>query len=124
MKLKDYFKKENLILHVLVLNKAFQLYLKALIIRLTGENLRTRSARDSLGYLIRKLKELGFEECSKKLTDLAREYRDVLSILEDVYSEARYAKHRFSKEITKTLIDIVKIFLENLSWVENYVWKS
>ena len=49
------------------IEQAFQLYLKALIIRLTGENLRTYSIRSLLGYLIKKLKELGFEECSKKL---------------------------------------------------------
>ena len=106
------------------IEQAFQLYLKALIIRLTGENLRTHSIRSLLGYLIKKLKELGFEECSKKLADLVKEYRDVLEILEDVYSEARYGRFRFSKEITKTLIEVVKIFLDNLNWIENYVWKS
>ncbi len=102
--------------------QALQLYAKSVLLRIAGEHPRTHSVGEILGRIVLKLRELGLDECSKELSDVVRELRDVLIVLEDVYAQSRYGVQTFSEEDARRILSAVKTLIDALRRADECAW--
>ncbi len=82
-------------------HQASELYLKAILLRLTGHVPRIHSIRRLLALLVKILEEVfqqRFSDIVYLLKDFTSHYRSELKLLEEVYVQARYAPRRYSRE--------------------------
>ncbi len=91
------------------LEQSAQLYLKARILSYGIQFPKTHS----IGELMRKLSQLGYENIEK----LIRKYRRTIELLEIAYISSRYLPLSFSREDVEECIDFVKNLREEL-WRE------
>ena len=70
--------------------QALQLYLKAVLIELFGIETRVHGVLEHLAILRRELANAGFSELASMLSDVTRENRDIIDLLDDSYIGARY----------------------------------
>ena len=80
--------------------QALQLYLKATILYLTGELLRTHSIRTLIASIFEITNDKFFKELSKK-------HRFILKLTEHAYIAARYLPTTFSAEDADAMIRVV-----------------
>ncbi len=104
--------------------QAVQLYLKAMIVRLSGEERRGHEIRELLAELSLSLEMEGLDDISKRLKELAREYRRELKELEEAYYEARYKPIPYEEEEAKELVQAAKNIIEELKAIERELWPS
>ena len=105
--------------------QALQLFLKAMLSRLSGEEVRGHEIRELLATLAFTLKIEGFEEESERLGEIAKRFRRELVELEEAYYEARYKPYPYSKEEAEELVKAAKLIIEELRRVEEKIsrWK-
>lgn len=97
---KDQFNKGNYDLACFLSEQALQLYLKATILYLTGELLRTHSIRTLLANIFEVTNDKFFKEFSKK-------HRFILKLMEQAYVATRYLPTTFSAEDADAMIRVV-----------------
>ncbi len=102
--------------------QALQLFLKSMLVRLSGEEVR--EVRELLATLAFTLEVEGFGEQSRKIAKLAKEYRRALIELEEAYYEARYKPATYSKEEASELVETAKAIIERLKEIEGELWPS
>ncbi len=104
--------------------QALQLFLKSMLVRLSGEELRGHEIRELLATLAFTLSTEGFENESKKIALLAKRYRRELIGLEEAYYEARYKPYPYSKEEAEELVRAAEGIIEELKGIEEGLWPS
>ena len=104
--------------------QAVQLYLKAMILRLSGEERRGHEIRELLAELAFSLELEGFNEQAEKLKELARRYRRGLKELEEAYYEARYKPIPYKREEAEELVQVAEEVVKRLEELEGELWPS
>ena len=85
-----------------------QLLLKALLLRLTGEEWRGHSVRALLSVLAHSLREHGFSELAEEVEGFARSFRRMLIELEEAHVRAVYGVLEYSKEQSEKILWIAE----------------
>jgi len=97
---------------------AAQLYVKALIYRVLGEEVRGHNLRELLGVLISGLLEEGFEEEARELSEFSRKRRRELAELSDAHTRAVYGIAEYTKRASKELIRVAEEVISFLASLE------
>ncbi|MGC9149437.1 MAG: HEPN domain-containing protein [Sulfolobales archaeon] len=97
---------------------AAQLYLKSLIYRVLGEEIRGDSIRELLGVLVSALLEEGFSEEANALADYVRRRRRELAELSDAHIRATYGLIEYTRASAEILIRITRDLVEILRELE------
>ena len=97
---------------------AAQLYLKSLIYRVLGEEIRGDSIRELLGVLVSALLEEGFSEEANALADYVRRRRRELAELSDAHIRATYGLIEYTRASAEMLIRITRDLVEILRELE------
>lgn len=100
---------------------AAQLYVKALIIRLEGEEVRGHGIRSLLGFLASTLEDLGYREQATRIMDFARRNRRLMAELEEAHVRSVYGPFRYSLEQAGVLLSAAKRVIGLLREVESVV---
>jgi len=95
-----------------------QLYIKSIIYRVLGEEIRGHNLRELLGVLISALIEKGFEEEAKELVDYIRKHRRELAELTEARIRAVYGLVEYGRRETEILLKIAKNIITVLKNLE------
>ena len=101
---------------------AVQLYLKALLYRLTGEEYRGLLAL--LGVLAAVLEEKGFRKQAGVVTDFVRRFRRELSELEEGRIRSVYGVYEYADYQARRLHESAKRVIELLKRIEEEVFQE
>jgi len=97
---------------------AAQLYLKSLIYRVTGEEVRVQSVRELLGVLAAALVEQGAEDFAREVSDYMRVHRRELAELSDAHTRAAYGLTGYGEKEATLLLRVAEQALEELRRLE------
>ena len=103
--------------------QALQLFLKSMIVSMSGEEVRGHGIRELLAMLTLSLEEEGLEQ-ALTLKEVARKYRRELIELEEAYYQVRYKPVLYDKEEAERLVKVSKEIMELLKKVEGELWPS
>ncbi len=97
--------------------QAMQLYAKAVLLELFGEETRTHSIRELLGLLARRLREAGYEEEALRVMEYVARERLTLLEAEEAYITARYGLGYTGEEAERLLEAAARLqgFLEGVA---------
>lgn len=109
-------------LAVLNASYAVQLYVKALIFRVSGEEYRGHSIRMLLGFLASLLYEKGFQGLAAQLSDYVRGNRRVLAELEEGHVRSVYGIFKYSEVQAKKLVETAENLIQLLESIEKRVF--
>ncbi len=99
-------------LAVLNAEYAAQLFVKALLYRVTGEEWRGHSIRQLLSVLALALRRQGFERQAELIEDFVKQFRRHLAELEEAHTRAVYGIYEYSKEQAEKILDIARRVVE------------
>ncbi len=97
---------------------AAQLYLKSLIYRISGEEVRGHNVRELLGILVSTLVEEGFREEAESLADYVRKRRRELAELSEAHTRAMYGLAEYTEAVASILVRIARDITERLRELE------
>ncbi len=97
---------------------AVRLYIKSLIYRVVGEEVRGHNIRELLGILASALLEEGLDEEARLLLDYVRRHRQELAELAEAHTRTTYSVFEYGKRETELLLRIAKDVLKLLREVE------
>lgn len=112
------FQEEDYDTSVREVEYAVQLYIKSLIYRILGEEVRGHNIRELLGILTSALIEKGFEELAKELIDYIKLHRRELIELSDTHTRVVYGLVEYSRKEAELLIKIGKNIISMLKELE------
>ena len=101
---------------------AEQLYVKSLIYRIIGEEVRGHNIRELLGLLASALLEEGFKDQSRRITMYTRKNRRMLAELSDAYTRATYGLFEYGKREAEILLKIASMVIEELERLEDEIF--
>jgi len=87
---------------------AAQLYVKSLLYRVAGEEVRGHDIRELLGVLISALMEAGLEEEARVLVDYVRRRRRELAWLSEAHTRAVYGPIEYGRREAELLLRIAE----------------
>ena len=97
---------------------ATQLYLKSLLYRVLGEEVRSHNLRELLSILVSALLEEGFREEAEALADYVRRKRRELAELSDARTRATYGLAEYTRATASLLVGIARDVIEELRELE------
>ena len=97
---------------------AAQLYLKSLIYRILGEEVRGHNLRELLGVLVSALLEEGFRKEAETLADYVRRKRIELAELSDAHTRATYGLAEYTKATANLLVKVAQDIIRKLKELE------
>ena len=97
---------------------AAQLYLKSLLYRILGEEVRGHDVRELLGVLVSALLEHGFRDEADNVADYVRRNRRVLAWLSEAHTRAVYGPVEYSRREAELVLSAAKSVVELLSRLE------
>jgi len=97
---------------------AVQLYIKSLIYRILGEEVRGHNLRELLGILVSSLIEENFREEAEELIDYIRKHRRELAELSEAHIRATYGLMEYSRDGASILLRIAKNIINTLRDLE------
>ena len=97
---------------------ATQLYLKSLLYRVLGEEVRSHNLRELLSILVSALLEEGFREEAEALADYVRRKRRELAELSDAHTRATYGLAEYTRATASLLVGIARDVIEELRELE------
>ena len=100
---------------------AAQLYLKALLYRVTGEEWRGHGVRALLGALATVLESSGFREEAERIVDYVRRRRRALAELEEAHTRAVYGVFEYDERQAAALVSLAEEVIKLLKGVEEGV---
>jgi len=109
-------------LAVLNAEYAAQLYVKAVLYRLTGEEWRGHGVRTLLGVVAMIAGEEGLEGVREKVVDFTRRNRRILAELEEAHTRSVYGAFEYSREQAAAIVDIAKSVIALMKEIENEVF--
>ena len=101
---------------------AVQLYIKSLIFRILGEEVRGHNIRELLGILASALLEEGLEEYSSTIIDFVRKHRRELAELTDAHTRATYGLFEYGRKEAETLLRVAKNIIDFLKRLEEKIF--
>ncbi len=104
--------------------QAVQLYLKAMILRMSGEERRGHEIRELLAEIAFSLDVEGLTEISERLKELAKKYRRELRELEEAYYYSRYKPVTCEEVEAEELVRAAEEIIRHLEEVEGKLWPS
>jgi len=87
---------------------AVQLYVKSVIHRVLGEEVRGHSLRELLGILVSALIEEGLEEEAREVADYVRRHRRELAELTEAHTRAVYGLIEYGRRESEILLKIAE----------------
>ena len=102
-------------------HQAYQLRIKASLLRLTGEMPRVHSIRELLGILAKKLEDLSFKEDALKIMNFVRRQREALIDIESAYTESRYSMEVIARSMVEEMLKTAEELFKLLDEVEEHV---
>ncbi len=102
---------------------AVQLYIKSLIYRVIGEEVRGHNIRELLGILASALLEEGLEEYSRQVIDYVGRNRRKLIELSDAHTRATYGLFEYGRREAELLLNTVKEVINLLKGIEENVFR-
>ncbi|MEB3778672.1 MAG: HEPN domain-containing protein [Desulfurococcales archaeon] len=103
---------------------AVQLYIKSVIYRVSGEDVRSHNIRELLGVLAMSLMEEDFHEEAGILVDYSRRRRRELAELSEAHTKAAYGLAEYTKRVASLLIKIAEDTIGLLRLVEERVFEG
>lgn len=97
---------------------AAQLYLKSLIYRILGEEVRGHNLRELLGVLVSALLEEGLREEAEMLADYVRRKRRELAELSDAHTRATYGLAEYTRTTAGLLVRVAQDIIGKLRELE------
>ncbi|MCD6095937.1 MAG: HEPN domain-containing protein [Thermoprotei archaeon] len=97
---------------------AVQLYIKSIIYRILGEEIRGHNIRELLGVLVSALIEESFGTEANELIDYIRKHRRELAELSEAHTRAVYGLVEFGRRESGILLKIAKDILSVLKDLE------
>lgn len=101
---------------------AAQLYLKSVIYRILGEEVRGHNIRELLGVLASALLEEGFSEEAGMLADYTRRKRRELAELSEAHARATYGLAEYTRAAAELLVRVARDVVETLRELEGRIF--
>ena len=101
---------------------AAQLYLKSVILRISGEEARGHGLRELLGLLAHYLFEGGLVEEASAVSEYARKNRALLADLSAAHIRSIYGLFEYGEKEAKTLVDLTEDLTGFLRMLEERVF--
>ncbi len=101
--------------------QAIQLYIKATIYELFGEQVRGHGLREMLGHLARLLEKAGYREEAEAIREFIARKRSLLIEAEEAYTLARYGEEGYSGEDAEALVGLAEELVRLLEGVSRRV---
>ncbi len=111
-------------LAVLNAEYAAQLYVKALLNRLSGDEWRGHSVRTLLGALALVVREGGLEGIAETIQEFVRHNRRMLAELDEAHVRSIYGPLQYSREQAEALVQAAKSVVALLKGIEEQVFGS
>ncbi|MEM1567933.1 MAG: HEPN domain-containing protein [Thermofilaceae archaeon] len=109
-------------LAVLNAEYAAQLLVKAILYRVTGEEVRGHSIRALIGLLVSVLEEKGFRKEAEELIEYVRRNRRVIAELEEGHVRSIYGVFSYSREQAGKLVEAADSIIGMLEKIEKEVF--
>ncbi len=109
-------------LSVLNAEYAAQLFVKALLFRVTGEEWRGHSVRQLLGVLAMELRRRGLASEAELVEDFVKGFRRLLAELEEAHVRAVYGVFEYSREQAEKILSAAKRVFELVKGVSERVF--
>ncbi len=97
---------------------AVQLYLKSILYRVLGEEVRGHNVRELFGLLAATLMEQGVEDLAREVADYVRRHRREMAELSDAHTRAVYGLVEYGEKEAKLLLKIAEQLIEKLEDLE------
>ncbi len=97
---------------------AARLYLKSVLYRVLGEEVRGHDVRALVGLLAAALMEEGLEDLAREVTEYARKHRLELAALSDAHTRAVYGLAEYGEREAGLLLKIAEQLVELLEGLE------
>lgn len=110
-------------LAVLNAEYAAQLYVKAVLYQLSGEEWRGHSVRTLLGILAFLARENGLNEVANEIHDFIRRNRRILAELDEAHVRAVYGIFEYNREQANAIIDISRQVIDMVKRITNEILK-
>ena len=111
-------------LAVLNAEYAAQLYAKAVIYRLSGEEWRGRSVRALLGVIAFLADGEGLTRVREVVAEFVRRKRRLLAELEEAHTRSLYGPLTYSKDQAEAIVNVAKEVVKLLENVENLAFSG
>ncbi len=105
-------------LSVLHSEYAAQLYVKAVLYQVAGEEYRGHNVRALLGVLAAMLEEKGLHQEAEQVIDFLRRYRRALAELEEGHTRSIYGIYEYSEHQARRLLEVAKSVIKLLEQIE------
>lgn len=99
-----------------------RLYIKSVIHRVLGEEVRGHNIRELLGVLTSALLEEGLRDEAELLLDYVRKHRRELAELSDAHTRATYGLTEYGRNEAKLLLEIAENIVDMLKKLEAKVF--
>ncbi|MEM0458457.1 MAG: HEPN domain-containing protein [Thermofilaceae archaeon] len=109
-------------LAVLNAEYAARLLVKAILYRVTGEEVRGHSIRALIGLLVSVLEEKGFRKEAEELIEFVRRNRRVIAELEEGHVRSIYGVFSYSREQAGKLVEAADSIIGMLEKIEKEVF--
>jgi len=97
---------------------AAQLYLKSLIYRVRGEEVREHSIGELFGVLTASLMEQGLRDLAEELVEYSRRHRREFAELSEAHTRAVYGLIGYGEKEAKLILAIARSVIEKLREIE------
>ncbi len=97
---------------------AVQLYLKSLLYRVRGEEVRGHNIRELFSLLAASLMEQGMEDLAREIMEYIRKHRRELTELSEAHTRAVYGLVEYGEKEAKLLLKIAEQVLSKLRELE------
>ena len=97
---------------------AVQLYLKSLLLRVLGEEVRGHNVRELMGLLAAALMEQGMDQLALMVAEYVRRHRRELAELSDAHTRAVYGLVEYGEREAKLLLQIADQIIARLRELE------
>ncbi len=103
---------------VLQIEYAVQLYLKSLLYRILGEEVRGHNIRELFSLLAASLMEQNAEDLAREVMEYVRKHRRELTELSEAHTRAIYGLTEYGEKEARLLLRIAEQVLEKLQELE------
>ena len=109
-------------LAVLNAEYAAQLYVKSVLLRLTGEEWRGHGIRTLLGAVALAAQGGGLGDVAENIVDFTRKNKRMLAELEEAHTRSVYGPFEYSEEQAKAIIELAKSIIQLMKGIEDRVF--
>jgi len=109
-------------LAVLNAEYAARLYVKSVLLRLTGEEWKGHGVRTLLGAVALTAQGGGLRDVAEEIVDFTRRNRRMLAELEEAHTRSVYGPFEYSEEQARAILGLAKSIIELMKGIEERVF--